>query len=61
MKLNIIVAFESGIPADDPIVTASAIEAKERFEGLCDYYGLDPEDPHDERRDVWWWEVDLKA
>jgi len=60
MKLQIILVFESGIPADDPIVTTSLEEAEERFNGLCEHYGLSPDDPHNGESDIWWWEVEAK-
>lgn len=61
MKLQIILVFEGGLPADDPIVTKSLEEAQERFNGLCEYYGLSPDDPHNDGIDIWWWEVEVRV
>ena len=58
MKLHVIIAFEKGVPADNPIVTSSFEEAQERYAGLCEHYGLSPDDSHDDENDVWWWEVE---
>lgn len=59
MKLHIVLAFKSGLPLEDPLVTESEKEARKSFKAYCEDLGLDEFDPHDGESDIWWWFVEI--
>jgi hypothetical protein len=55
MKVHVVLLLVGGLP-EDPEVFTDVGAARSRYNALLDEYGLNPEDPHDDDHDVYFWE-----
>lgn len=59
MKLHIVLSLHSGLPYEGPKATPDKDEAQATFKEFCASADLPEDNPHDEKKDVYWWEVEI--